>query len=98
MSASACCGAKIPALLKGQGKFIDDLPVTPNTLHAAILRSPYPHAHIRGINVERALAMPGVKAVVTGQEVAELCNPLIVGFSHPMKYYGIATDRVPLCR
>lgn len=83
-----------PALLKGQGKFIDDLPVTPDTLHAAILRSPYPHAHIRGIDVEKALAMPGVKAVVTGEEIAELCNPLIVGFSHPMKYYGIATDRV----
>ena len=83
-----------PALLKGHGKFIDDLPVSPGTLHAAILRSPYPHAHIRGIDVEKALAMPGVRAVVTGAEIEALTKPLIVGFANPMKYYGIATDRV----
>lgn len=83
-----------PALLKGQGKFIDDLPTTPDTLQAAILRSPYPHAHIRSINIDKALAQPGVKAVVTGADVEALCDPLIVGFANPMKYYGIATDRV----
>ena len=83
-----------PPLLKGQGKFIDDLPVTPGTLHAAILRSPYPHAHIRGIDIDAALALRGVKAVVTGKDVEALCDPLIVGFANPMEYYGIATDRV----
>ena len=83
-----------PPLLKGQGKFIDDLPVAPGTLHAAILRSPYPHAHIRGIDTEAALALRGVKAVVTGKDVEAQCDPLIVGFANPMEYYGIATDRV----
>ena len=83
-----------PPLLRGEGKFIDDLPVTPDTLHAAILRSPHPHAHIRGIDIDAALALPGVKAVVTGADVEALCDPLIVGFANPMKYYGIATDRV----
>ena len=83
-----------PPLLKGQGKFIDDLPVAPGTLHAAILRSPYPHAHVRGIDAEAALALRGVKAIVTGKDIEELCDPLIVGFANPMEYYGIATDRV----
>jgi len=81
-------------LLKGQGRFVDDLPTSPRTLHAAILRSPHPHAEIKGIDVADALAQPGVVAVVTGAEVEALCDPLIVGFANPMKYYGIATDRV----
>lgn len=83
-----------PPLLKGQGKFIDDLPVGPGTLHAAILRSPYPHAEIRGIDASKAEAMPGVRCVLTGAEVEAQCDPLIVGFKNPVRYYGIATDRV----
>ena len=35
------------ALLTGRGRYIDDLPVSPGTLHAAVLRSPHPHAVIR---------------------------------------------------
>jgi 2-furoyl-CoA dehydrogenase large subunit len=81
-------------LLKGQGRFVDDLPVSPRTLHAAFLRSPHPHAHIRSIDVSEALKQPGVVAVITGEDVAALCDPLIVGFANPINYYGIATDRV----
>jgi len=81
-------------LLKGQGRFVDDLPVSPRTLHAAILRSPHPHAHIKSIDVSAALAQPGVAAVIAGEDVAALCDPLIVGFANPIDYYGIATDRV----
>src|SRR5436190_14902629 len=82
-----------PALLKGQGRFIDDLPVKKGTLHAAFLRSPHPHAEIVSIDVSNALACPGVRAVVTGQDVAALTDPLIVGFATPMEYRGIAVDR-----
>ena len=39
-----------PALLAGRGRFIDDLGVRPGTLHAAILRSPHPHAEIVSID------------------------------------------------
>ena len=38
-------------------------------LHAKVLRSPHPHALIKSIKVEKAMALPGVKAVMTGQDV-----------------------------
>ena len=47
-------------LLRGDGRFADDLPVRRDRLHAAILRSPHAHAEILSINVEGALALPGV--------------------------------------
>ena len=47
--------------------YTDDL-VLPRMLHAKILRSPHPHARIKGIDASRALAHPGVHAVVTGQD------------------------------
>jgi 2-furoyl-CoA dehydrogenase large subunit len=83
-----------PPLLRGRGQFVDDLPVKPGTLHAAILRSPHPHAEIVTIDASQALARPGVRAVITGNDVAALADPLIVGFATPMRYYGIAVDRV----
>lgn len=65
-----------PPLLRGRGQFIDDLPVKSGTLHVAILRSPHPHADIVSIDVSAALRQPGVRAVVTGQDVAALTDPL----------------------
>ena len=38
-------------------------------LHGKVLRSPHAHARIRAIDVSRALALPGVKAVVTGTDL-----------------------------
>src|ERR671925_1995648 len=38
-------------------------------LHGKVLRSPHAHARIRSIDVSRALALPGVKAVVTGKDL-----------------------------
>jgi xanthine dehydrogenase molybdenum-binding subunit len=46
----------------------------PNMLHGKVLRSPYAHAKIISINVEKALALPGVKAVITGKDLPELPN------------------------
>lgn len=42
--------------------------VAPGMLHGAILRSPHPHARIRGIDTRAAAALAGVKAVVTGAD------------------------------
>lgn len=83
-----------PPLLRGRGLFIDDLPVKAGTLHVAILRSPHAHADIAAVDTSKALLRPGVRAVVTGLDVAALTDPLIVGFATPMKYYGIAVERV----
>jgi carbon-monoxide dehydrogenase large subunit len=58
-------------LITGTARYIDDL-VLPGAAHVSILRSPYAHARIRGIDTERAKGYPGVVAVFTGQDFAEL--------------------------
>ncbi|MBS0254844.1 MAG: xanthine dehydrogenase family protein molybdopterin-binding subunit [Proteobacteria bacterium] len=50
-------------------------------LHGAVLRSPHAHARIRGIDASRALALPGVKAVVTGADFPEAASVAIAGES-----------------
>ncbi|SMF80101.1 2-furoyl-CoA dehydrogenase large subunit [Tistlia consotensis] len=82
------------ALLTGRGRFLDDLPVGPATLQAAILRSPHAHARIVKLDVSAARALPGVAAVLTSAEVQALSAPLVVGVKAPMTCWPIATDRV----
>jgi len=64
-----------PRFLRGRGGYVADL-VLPGMLHAAVLRSPHPHARIVSIDTSRAEAAPGVHAVVTGAQAAELTDPL----------------------
>lgn len=58
-----------PALLTGEGKFVDDLSV-PGALHLAVVRSPYAHARITSVDVSGALGLPGVVAAFSGAELA----------------------------
>ncbi|WP_241236282.1 xanthine dehydrogenase family protein molybdopterin-binding subunit [Brevibacillus marinus] len=81
-------------LTTGKGTYIEDLNPLPNIHHAAILRSPYPHARIKSIRTEKAEQMPGVKGVVTGQTIAEWTKPFPVGVTAPVKYYALAVDKV----
>ena len=60
-----------PDKTTGRGKYGIDV-VLPGTLWAKILRSPYPHARIVNIDTSRALAHPGVHAVLTPDEVGGL--------------------------
>jgi len=55
----------------GAAAFASDVAV-PEMLHGRILRSPLPHARIRGIDASAALAMPGVVAVLTGADLRNL--------------------------
>ncbi|WP_412029454.1 aerobic carbon-monoxide dehydrogenase large subunit [Deinococcus yunweiensis] len=57
-----------PRFLTGQGNYVDDL-VIPGMLSMAIVHSPYPHARIKSIDKTAALAVPGVKAVITGEDL-----------------------------
>ena len=57
-------------LIRGKGTFIDDVKL-PGMLHMAILRSPFAHATINGIDTSKAGALPGVVAVVTGELMAQ---------------------------
>jgi aerobic carbon-monoxide dehydrogenase large subunit len=59
-----------PRLIRGQGRFIDDIQL-PGMLYMDIVRSPYAHAKIKSINAERALKIPGVLAVITGETLAK---------------------------
>ena len=82
------------SLLRGEGSFVDDVPVKKGTLQAAFVRSPHAHAEIVSIDASEALNLPGVFAVVTGQEMAAQTDPMIVGFENPIDYYGLAVDKV----
>ncbi len=59
------------ALLRGAGKFIDDLAL-PDLLHAAFVRSPAAHARLRGIDMAASRAMPGVRAVLAHADLRPL--------------------------
>jgi CO/xanthine dehydrogenase Mo-binding subunit len=53
----------------GAAQYVADLHM-PGMLHAAVLRSPHPHARLLSIDITAAAALPGVKAVVTGADTA----------------------------
>jgi len=82
------------ALLTGRGGYADDLGVKPGTLHAAVVRSPHAHARLKRVATQAAVAMPGVRAVLTGEEVRRWSAPFVVGVKQPMEHWCLAVDRV----
>ncbi|MDE2580643.1 MAG: xanthine dehydrogenase family protein molybdopterin-binding subunit [Rhodospirillales bacterium] len=58
-----------PRLLLGHGRYTDDI-VLPGMLHGVVLRSPHAAAAIRGIDTAAAAALPGVRAIYTGEDLA----------------------------
>ena len=82
------------ALLTGRGQYGDDVGVKPGTLHAAIVRSPHAHALINGIDSKRAEAAPGVRAVLTGRDLAAWSKPFVVGVKAPMEMWALAMEAV----
>ncbi len=89
--------------LTGRGNYVDDIN-RPGQLYAHILRSPHPHALIRGIDTSKAARAPGVAAVFTGADLAaEKIGTLPCGWGvknkdgSPMKeppHQVLATERV----
>ncbi len=72
-----------PRFITGAGNYTDDLAVLHMT-HAAMVRSPYPHATIKSIDSSVALALPGVLAVLTGKDlVGAGINPIPTGWLLP---------------
>ncbi len=57
-----------PALARGKARFTADITL-PGMLHGKILRSPHPHARLVGIDASKAVRLPGVKAVLTSQDI-----------------------------
>ncbi|WP_433574794.1 xanthine dehydrogenase family protein molybdopterin-binding subunit [Nocardia brasiliensis] len=91
--ASATVRIEDPALLTGRGRFLDDLDPLPHTLTAAIVRSPFAHARIRGVRLERARAAIGVVAVLGPVEVKAALRPFPLAVRTPMPYYPTAVDK-----
>jgi 2-furoyl-CoA dehydrogenase large subunit len=99
VEASRWCGQSVErvedaALLTGRGRFIDDLGTKPDTLHAAILRSPHAHARILGVRTADAAKAEGVAAVLVGADITKLSASLVVGVKAPIECWPIAVDRV----
>ena len=63
-----------PRLLRGEGAYVDDLREA-GCLHAAFVRSPYPHARILGIDAAAARAVPGVIGVFTSEDITSRMPP-----------------------
>ena len=80
------------ALLRGEGRFVDDLDPVPNARHAAILRSLVPHARIGRLDVSAALALPGVVGVLTGADVAAMSRPFPAGIDTGVEYLAAAHE------
>ncbi|MGB8909489.1 MAG: aerobic carbon-monoxide dehydrogenase large subunit [Candidatus Cybelea sp.] len=57
-----------PRFIRGRGRYVDDIKL-PNMLYLALVHSPYPHARIKSIDKSKAMALPGVKAVITGEDL-----------------------------
>ena len=54
--------------VRGKGTYVDDVKL-PGMLYLDIVRSPYAHARIRHINIEKAMKVPGVLAVIRGKDL-----------------------------
>jgi 2-furoyl-CoA dehydrogenase large subunit len=79
--------------ITGRGNFAADYNL-PGMLHVAMVTSPYACAEIKGINAEAALALPGVRYVLTGAELFENINPLLSGLDLPnIKRIPLAHER-----
>lgn len=66
----------------GQGRYAADV-VPPGLLHVAIVASPHASARIVAIDASAALAMPGVHAVLTGDELDDAIEPMLPGVDAP---------------
>jgi carbon-monoxide dehydrogenase large subunit len=58
-----------PRLVRGLGRYSDDVTLS-RELHAVLVRSPHAHARVDGVDARTAHAMPGVRAVLTGADLA----------------------------
>jgi aerobic carbon-monoxide dehydrogenase large subunit len=83
------------ALLTGTARFIDDIRL-PGMVYAKVLRATTAHARLHSVDVSPALAMPGVRAAICGQDLlgkvkpwGDLMQDLLVG-----DHFPFATDKI----
>ncbi len=81
------------ALLRGEGRFLDDLQPMPHACHAAIVRSLLSHARVE-VDAAAALEVAGVVGVLTGADALALSRPFPAGIDVAQKQYALAVDTV----
>lgn len=85
-------------LLNGRGRYIDDVPEPPGTLHLAFVLSPHAHARIVSIDSRAAVQSDGVVAVYTGHDFAQHIKVLTPDIKQPgfqpVGRAAMPTDRV----
>jgi aerobic carbon-monoxide dehydrogenase large subunit len=85
-------------LVAGRGTFVDDVQL-PGMLYCAVLRSSYAHARIRSIDVGEAEKLSGVVAVVTGDEIRQVMNPITEAYdtaamgANQVHWYSLCPDK-----
>src|SRR5260370_696761 len=57
-----------PRFIQGKGHYVDDLSF-PGMLYLSLVRSTYPHAEIKNIDISEAMKVPDVKAVISGKDL-----------------------------
>ena len=70
-----------PPLVRGRGRFAGDI-AFPHQLHMRVVRSPYANAALHSVDIAPALAAPGIVAVWTAADIADLPP---IDFSTPPK-------------
>ena len=91
-------GKRLPRIdakekVRGQAHYTDDLKL-PGMLCGMILRSPFAHARILKIDASRALKVPGVKAIITGDDTVKIKYGVISRSPKFVDEYPLAVDRV----
>lgn len=71
-----------PALLRGKGRYLDDIHL-PNMLYAAFVRSPFAHAKVTKINALAALAADGVVAIFTLDDLRDFLTDTVMPVEQP---------------
>jgi carbon-monoxide dehydrogenase large subunit len=56
--------------IQGKGNYVDDVHL-PGMVYGHMVRSPYAHARLKSINTEKAKHLPGVMAIITGEDLAK---------------------------
>ncbi|HMB85635.1 MAG TPA: molybdopterin cofactor-binding domain-containing protein [Methylomirabilota bacterium] len=93
-----------PRLITGTSQYVGDVAM-PGMQHVAFVRSPHAHARVRGIKAGAALKVPGVVAVVTGQDLRPHVSPIPVAQASAeggevsevkvgRQHYPLSVDRV----
>src|SRR5215470_1238176 len=62
-----------PRFIQGKGRYVDDVKL-PHMVYMDLVRSPYAHAKIKKIDTSAALAIPGVLAIITGEDLKKAGN------------------------